>query len=136
MVIVFRMISNAIFLYICYRIFRYFKYDSPEAQERQRKETTLTFDDGVSWTRLQSMARSAIGKHRLIDTVTVNQQGIFTVKGAIKQGTFPYEAHLDFNDWGHLTGRCWKSGTGTETQPVQKVEAYLSNVIRSETHRA
>ena len=41
------MISNAIFIYLCYRVFKYFAHESPDARNRQRKEIPLSFDDGV-----------------------------------------------------------------------------------------
>lgn len=127
------MISNALVLFLFYRIFLYFTKTGPDAQSRQRKATPLSFDDGISWERLQSMARTARRKHKNIDSVTVDTQGVFTMRWHSNSRKSDYEAYLDFNDWGHLTGRFWKSGVATEMDAVHNVQDYLSACISKET---
>lgn len=128
------MISNIVFLYLCYRIFKYFAHESPDALERQRKDTPLSFDDGVSYERFQEMARNMSRRFKTVDSVTADRQGIVRINWHSNRGKTFYEATLDFNDHGHLTGRFWKEKSGGCEMPiVREIENYFAGCIRHES---
>jgi hypothetical protein len=131
---IFNMLCNALFVYLCYRAFRYFSSESPEARDRQRKSTPLSFDDGVSYERFQDMARNASRRFKNVDSVTANREGIVEVKWHSNTRKSHFTARLDFNDWGHLTGRFWKERTGgCEMDVIHNIEGYFSGCIRHES---
>lgn len=131
------MISNALFIYLGYRAYRYFTSESPAARTRQRKEVPLSFDDGVSYERFCDMARNATRKFKHVDSVTAERDGVVTVKWHSNSHKTSYVAYLDFNDWGHLTGRFWKDRTsGCDMAVIHEIEGYFSGCIRHESRAA
>lgn len=84
------------------------------AEEKQRKRMTCDFSEGISQKEFEEIAQTAAKKIKRITSLIVNGpelNGVVTSKSGISNWNFT----VDFNDYGHLTGRYWISSNNDDS---------------------
>jgi hypothetical protein len=75
-------------------------------ETRRRRSTTPSFDDGVSRVDFRELLKATAARTpRVTDVDVIAMTGVIRVQSS--SGLTSWKAEVDFNDYGHLTGRYW-----------------------------
>lgn len=78
-----------------------------DAQEtKRRRQSPLFFDEGITEREFSEIATDAAKRARRITEVAVSGMTV-TLQVRSNSGLSTWGAEVDFNDYGHLTGRYW-----------------------------
>jgi hypothetical protein len=94
----------------------------------KRKNTPCKFKDGITYEEFSSIAYKA-GKRikRIKETLIVDAVVYCTVES--QRGCSVWYFHVDFNDWGHVTGHYWKySGNADSNIPQYFVDMMAEDI--------
>jgi len=78
------------------------------AEIERRKNSPLSFDDGVSKIELMQITQHSRARFPRIRTAFVSGMTIH-IRVLSNSGLTEWDAEIDFNDYGHLTGSYWLS---------------------------
>ena len=99
-----------------------------EAEERRRKNTPCYYTDGISQDLFESMAH-AIEKHvKRIKYIHVDG---LTILGLVEtnSGLSEFSFEVDFNDYGHITGKYWLKSDNAESSIPDKFADAMQYMI-------
>lgn len=95
----------------------------------QRKKIPCLFMDGVSYSEFVKIVNNAIKRIKRIENTKIIGSTIWcSVKS--QTGLTNWEFHIDFNDWGHLTGVYWRNSDNYDSV-IPKV---FGDMVSSEIH--
>lgn len=99
-------------------------------EEQRRKNSPLAFDPRLSYQDFQDLV-SEIAKNtpRLLD-VSINGLVVF-LEVRSNSGLTTWSASIDFNDYGHLTGRYWLTTDNTQS-PIPK---FFASAVQAEIQK-
>lgn len=86
--------------------FKWFRDWSPTAQHRKRHANPLDYGSGLTEVGFEQLVRSEAKKLKAIDECSVSD-GEVTISWQSHSGKTFYDACIDFNDYGKLTGNFW-----------------------------
>jgi len=75
-------------------------------QEEKRKNTSCSFQDGISYESFQGAAKKLAKRFDRISHIDVNGPVISCTVDS-RSGISEWEFTVDYNDWGHITGSYW-----------------------------
>lgn len=101
------LISNVGFIGACVLIYYQYKHWSPSAREKARRSTRVEFTDGITVEQFKGICADASRRFSKLESATGNSFGQVTLRWYSTTGKTYYEIVMDFNDYGHLTGRYW-----------------------------
>lgn len=136
-VLVGTMISQApwffllLFAGIGFLVYKWVTAWSPAAKVAQRRATPLSFDCGVSESEFDQIVRDAGRQFRGADSIARAGSGDIVIQWQSHSGKSFYEALLDFNDSGHLSGKYYvMSNSGPDNSDmVDRIGEYISGRI-------
>lgn len=86
-----------------------------EAMETaRRKNTPLSFDDGLTEDEFVNLAHEAARRTSRCERVLTTGM-VATIDIRSNTGLSTWSAKVDFNDYGHLTGRYWLTSDNTQS---------------------
>lgn len=100
-------------------------------ENKRRKNTPCRFKDGISKQEFETLVLSIPRRKMRIEEVKVEGPFVYgTVRS--QSGISTWNFTLDFNDYGHITGRYWITSENTDSPIAQafcdrickKLEAY------------
>lgn len=97
-------------------------------EERRRVSTPCSFSDGISSEQFEEIVRKS-GRHiKRLTQLTVSGS---TVYGTVRaqSGLSEWDFKVDFNDYGHLTGRYWLSSDNDDSNIPGHVAENISTMI-------
>ena len=99
-------------------------------EERRRKNTPCGFTDGISREQFELIAKEA-GRHikRLIKLSVDGPVVYGTVR--TQSGLSEWDFKVDFNDYGHITGKYWLSSDNDDSNIPGHVADNMSTMIAS-----
>lgn len=102
-----------------------------DAQEtNRRRNSPLTFDDGVTHAEFIELARDiAKSAPRVEDVVVTGMSATLHVRSS--SGLTTWTADIDFNDYGHLTGAYWMKSENTDSL----IPAHFANTMRQQIEK-
>lgn len=98
------------------------------ALEKKRKNTPCYFNDGISSAEFFDLATQNARKIKQIKNISVNGACIDCTV-ASQTGYSDWIFHLDFNDWGHITGTCWTSSENSDSNIPDYYEKMMTSAI-------
>lgn len=100
--------------------------DAREA--KRRRETPCDFSEGVSEEDLKNIAQEARRGIKRIVSIDVDGpvvQGVVRSQSGISTWSFS----IDFNDWGHITGRYWISSENSDSAIPKAIAGRIEDAI-------
>ena len=99
-------------------------------EEQRRRNSPLVFDTRLSYQDVQDLV-GEIAKNtpRLLDVSIDGLVAFLEVRS--NSGLTTWSANIDFNDYGHLTGRYWLTTDNTQS-PIPK---FFANAVQAEIQR-
>lgn len=102
-----------------------------EAQETQRrKNSPLHFGDGLTQREFIELARDIAQRTPRVQDAVVTGMTVTLRVGSIS-GLSSWQAEIDFNDYGHLTGAYWLNAENSDSL----VPDHFANVAKTEIER-
>ncbi len=99
-------------------------------EEKRRKNSPLVFDPRLGYQDFQGLVREvARSTPRLVD-VRINGL-VVSLDVRSNSGLTTWSAWIDFNDYGHLTGRYWLTTDNTQS-PIPK---FFADAVRAEIQK-
>ena len=97
-------------------------------EEQKRKSLTCLFNDGVSQEEFVEIVNAIV---KTIKRVTVSINGP-VVTGTVRSqsGISTWKFQLDFNDYGHLTGRYWITNENKDSQIPESLAQQIQKRIK------
>jgi len=84
------------------------EYEKQRLLEEERKNTPYNYDEGISEADFLNIAKETAKRIKRIRKVTVEGLKVKAIFES-QSGCSDWEINVDFNDWGHLTGKYWLS---------------------------
>lgn len=101
------------------------------AQEtKRRKGSPLRFDDGVTQVQFTEIAHDIAKRTPRVDHAVVTGMAV-ALRVRSNSGLTTWTAEVDFNDYGHLTGRCWIDSENSESL----IPEHFANAMQAELAR-
>ena len=98
-------------------------------KEQERVSTPFAYNDGFSREEFEQIVKSAGKKIKRISEVSVDGLIVYcTVQS--QSGISEWYFKVDFNDYGHFTGKYWLSSDNTESSIPQKMATLISDGIQ------
>lgn len=101
------------------------KRDAEET--KRRRESPLHFEEGVTHADFVAIVQDVAGRTPRIQEVVTNGMTI-ALQVRSNSGLSTWDAEIDFNDYGHLTGRWWVSSENSQS----KIPKYFAEGVRSQ----
>lgn len=100
-----------------------------ERETQRRRASPLTFDEGVTQADFDWMAQEAAKRTPRISSVaTAGMAATISVRS--NSGLTSWEAEIDFNDYGRLTGQYWISTSNPKSLvPQHFAEAVGAQIV-------
>lgn len=105
------------------------KREAQEQEEERRRNSPLSLNNGITLNEFVSMANHIASRTKRITCITVD--------GLVIHATVQSQSHLtewnfsvDFNDYGHLTGKYWLSSDNDDSIIPQWFADKLSTAIK------
>ena len=99
-----------------------------DAQEtRRRKNSPLCFDEGLTQSEFIEIARDIAKRTPRVKDVVVTGMTVTLHVGSIS-GLSIWTAEIDFNDYGHLTGRYWLDTVNSDSL----IPKHFANAVRAQ----
>lgn len=100
------------------------------AQETQRRRNSpLSFDDGLSEQDFVEIATDTASRtHRVRQTDVVGMTVHLHIRSI--SGLSDWNAEIDFNDYGHLTGSYWIKSENSDSQ----IPSHFANAVSAQIH--
>jgi hypothetical protein len=96
----------------------------------RRKSSPLCFDDGLSETEFIEMARETARRSPRTEAGVVTGMSV-TLHVRSNSGLSTWAAEIDFNDYGHLTGKYWvKTDNSKSLVPGHFADAMQAQIQR------
>ena len=126
-----------LFAGIGFLVYKWLTAWSPTAKVAKRRAIPLEFDCGVSEAEFDQIVLDAKKQFRGADSITRGEGGDVVIHWQSHSGKSFYEAILDFNDSGHLTGQYYlMENTGPdESDLVDRIGEYVSGRIATQAIR-
>lgn len=100
------------------------------AEEQRRKNTPCNFNEGITQQQFTEIAQRA-GKHiKRLKKLSVNGPLVYGTVRA-QSGISEWEFTIDFNDYGHITGRYWLSSENEDSSIPKHVADNISSLVHS-----
>ena len=90
-----------------------------EAEEERRRNTPCCFVDGISEKTFRKITKQTSKRFRRLKVTEVDGAVIYITYYS-QSGLSDYEAIIDFNDYGHITGRYWLSNENDDSNLPDK----------------
>ena len=104
------------------------EYQRKRELEVLRKNTLCTFDDGISETEFAELAYSLAKKIRRVKRLSVSGP---IIRGEVESqsGISSWKFSVDFNDFGHLTGKYWVSSENYDSNIPNRIGQMVSEKL-------
>jgi hypothetical protein len=96
-------------------------------EEQRRKSSPLSFDEGLTQADFVDLAIATAGRTPRVVGVTVVGMTV-DLRVQSNSGLSEWSATVDFNDYGHLTGRCWIKSDNEDSA----VPSHFASSLRAE----
>lgn len=80
----------------------------------KRKNTPCFFNDGITRVEFKELAEKSMKRIKRIKQLSIHEATISCVVES-QSGYSDWQFHVDFNDWGHLTGKHWVSSENIDS---------------------
>ena len=97
-------------------------------EDKRRQSIDCTFDDGISYDDFEKIAVKAGKKINRVSRIYVDEAVVYG-RVESQSGISEWSFKLDFNDYGHLTGRYWISSDNDDSSIPKKVGNIISATI-------
>ena len=106
------------------------KAQANAAEERRRKATPCKFRDGISSSEFNRIARKSAKYIKRIVNLSVNGP---IVSGTVRSqsGTSEWDFSIDFNDYGHITGKYWLCTDNHDSNIPTRLAENISAMIKA-----
>ena len=105
-------------------------YNSEEAKQERRRNTPCDFVDGISEEEFAMLVCKEKQRIKRLSEITVNGPVIYgTVQS--QSGISEWGFKLDFNDYGHITGRYWMSSDNEDSKIPERVGNLISEAVQN-----
>lgn len=96
-------------------------------EEKRRKDSPRNYGDGISEAAFNGIVRTQAKRTPRVHDVAINgMTAVLTVRS--NSGLTYWYATIDFNDYGHLTGKYWLS-SGNSDSPIPE---FFADAVRAE----
>lgn len=100
-----------------------------QREEEKRKSTKCDFSDGISIDEFRNIVKQSVRYMKRVTIFPINDPVVYgTVRTNSGLGTFNFT--IDFNDYGHLTGKYWLQTDNEDSSVPEKVAENISKLIR------
>ena len=99
------------------------------AEEEKRRTTPFEFPDNISKNEFEEIVQAATKKIKRVTQVVVDEFNI-TCKVISQSGISDWNFTIDFNDYGHLTGKYWISSGNLDSQIPSIVAERIAQEIK------
>lgn len=99
-------------------------------ENRRRRNTPCSFDDGISFDDFEDIAYEAARKFKRITGIKVDGPVIYCDVRS-QSGLSTWEFHVDFNDWGHITGAYWWGQDNKDSD----IPEYYGDMVQELIHK-
>jgi hypothetical protein len=96
-------------------------------EEQRRKNSPLSFDEGLTQEDFVNLATATAGRTPRVVGVTVVGMTV-ALRVQSNSGLSEWSATVDFNDYGHLSGRCWIKSENEDSA----VPSHFASSLRAE----
>ncbi len=106
------------------------KAQANAAEERRRRATPCKFRDGISSSEFNRIARKSAKYIKRIINLSIDGP---VVSGTVRSqsGTSEWDFSIDFNDYGHITGKYWLSTDNHDSNIPAKLAENISSMIKA-----
>lgn len=106
------------------------KAQANAAEERRRKSTPCKFRDGISEAEFKRIVKKSAKYIKRIIHLSINGP---VVKGTVRSqsGTSEWDFSVDFNDYGHITGRYWLFTDNNDSNVPTRLAENISSMIKA-----
>ena len=105
-----------------------------EEQEKLRRETPCEFNDGFTEEEFEETVQYCAKKIRRIKSCTVDGLNV-VCRVTSQSGISDWSFGLDFRDFGHFTGRCWKWSENFDSSIPDRLKELICSSIDSLQHQ-
>ena len=109
------------------------KIEELREKEQQRRGTPCYFEDGVSEERFWEIVKNAAKKVGRIKTISVDGTKVYGVAES-KSGVLEQEFELDFNDYGHITGKYWIYSNCNDSEVPNELAKHICKDMSDELY--
>lgn len=111
-----------------------------QAEEERRQNTPCYFVDGISEKTFRKIIKQTSKRFKRLKVTKIDGTVIFITYYS-QSGLSDYDAVIDFNDYGHITGRYWLSNENDDSNLPSKYaecigEKFLEVIESGEEHQA
>lgn len=104
------------------------KVREEQAETRRRLESPLCFDDGITQEEFSRIVHKAVQRAPRIIKVSIEGMVVtFTVES--NTGLSVWNTTIDFNDYGHLTGKYWLNTDNQQSVIPQSIARWIQEGI-------
>lgn len=99
-------------------------------EEQRRKDSPLVFDTRLSYQDFQNLVGEIAKTTPRVIGVRISGLVVF-LEVRSNSGLTTWSARIDFNDYGHLTGRYWLT-TDNDQSPIPE---FVANAVKAEIQK-
>ena len=99
-----------------------------QAEEERRKNTPCHFVDGISENAFSRIVKRSSKRFRRLKVTRIDGAVIY-LEYYSQSGLSSYNAVIDFNDYGHITGRYWLENENEDSNLPTAFADYLSKQL-------
>lgn len=101
-----------------------------QREEEKRKRTKCCFIDGISLDEFSHIVKQSVRYIKRVKILSINGPIVYgTVRS--NSGLNEWNFTIDFNDYGHLTGKYWIQSDNEESDVPRVIAEKISTLIRS-----
>lgn len=100
------------------------------AEEQRRKNSKCTFEDGIARASFEKLVKNTAKSIKRISSITVDGpivHGVVQSQSGISEWNFT----IDYNDYGHITGRYWLSSDNDDSTIPERLADMISSAIHN-----
>lgn len=98
-------------------------------EEKRRKNCVVNFDDGISEEEFRNIAYKALKRIKK-KKIEISFDGAIIYGRVLSQsGLSTWNFSIDFNDYGHITGRCWVYSGNRDSNIPDSYANYMRELI-------
>lgn len=104
--------------------------EAAAAEEARRRSTPCYFQDGISKTDFERLAKNVGKSIKRISSLSVDGPIVFGVVKS-QSGISEWSFTIDYNDYGHITGKYWLSSENSDSNIPKRVADMISTTIQN-----
>ena len=98
------------------------------AEEQRRTNTICTFEDGIAKASFERLVKNTAKSIKRISSITVDGPIVYGVVQS-QSGISEWNFKIDYNDYGHITGRYWLSSDNDDSNIPSRLADMISSAI-------